>query len=189
MFSAGVLSIDLINDFKLVGFQAKFAPLRRPGFPPLKLSREGGRAIDIGVYEKVTIGKQTFRVHLWFATDKFRPSDISSKTKLLLLRALHRLLFSIRFGWLRRARLQKFLEEFPEDLHTALSREWGMDATIGYFIKNEFLEDLIELNFQGTLCPIPREAEEVLEGLYGENWRKPHKASRWTDYLRKPPRE
>jgi hypothetical protein len=68
-------------------------------------------------------------------------------------------------------------------LHNLLSRWWRLDGTVGYFIASEHLREIIFYDYFGTPCAIPREAEKVLAGLYGSDWRVPVQSKRWTDFL------
>ena len=187
LFSPGPNFVSLRGDFEKLGFEAQFAGLRRPGEAPIKFSRSGGRKIDLGVYELRSFGNREYWTHEWFATDKFRPETTFSRIGVLVLRVIHRLGYSSRVGLMKRLGLGTLLAPLFVHLHSFLSRAWSLDATVGYFIERSLLEDMVVFSYGDILCPVPRKAEQVLEALYGQDWRIPKKSLRWTDFLSFPP--
>lgn len=189
IFASELSLMSLVAVFESQGFHAKFAPLRRPGHPPLKLTRAGGRVVDIGIYDRMQIGQHEYWAHLWFSTDKVPPKSLMGKATVLGLRLAHRAGFRLSFSRRNLGGQSRKLGKTLLRLHTLLSRLTGFNDTVGYFIRGDHLTELTSFDFFGTSCPIPRQAEKVLTGLYGDDWKVPKKSQRWTDYLSSAPSE
>lgn len=187
LFSPGPDLCALRLEFEKLGFDGQFAGLRRPGYPPLKFSRPGGRKIDLGTYALKTFAGRQYWSHEWFETDKFRPQVTSRRLGIIVLRIIHRALFSSQVGLIKRVGLSKLCVPIFLRAHSSLSSAWSLDGTVGYYIERSLLDDLVDFKYGDIVCPVPRKAEQVLEALYGEDWRVPKKSIRWTDYLSLPP--
>lgn len=179
---------EIANTLADAGFSVSLNWLRRPGRPGLKLTRPGGRMLDISSYQLVEYGGERFWSRQWFTTDATPPTGLMPRGRFFILRLLHRGVLAAQWSQTGQAKHTSRFSLALSALHQTLSSRWGFGDTFGYFIPDSLLKNIAPVDCGGLPCPLPVEAEKVLEHLYGHSWRTPQSSAHWTQYFVDAPR-
>jgi len=174
--------------FTSAGFEVSANLLRRPWEQGLKITRPGGRVIDVSEYSRDRIDGQEVWTRQWYASDRNPPKTLGKKIPYHFLRLLHHLALMSRPRSEVFTRSPKGLSGLIAALHDRLGRWWGFDDRFGYFIPAALLVDFDTVSVAGVSCPVPRDAEAVLYHLYGDGWSTPTPSKHWTEYFISGPR-
>jgi len=139
-------------------------------FDQLSFDKLGGRRVDINFYQK-----QKLKNNQIVACNKygFPRNKLMSLIDALSLVEVYNGKYKIIIKNL------KFLKPLMKKLKIKLVKIGIFYKTAGYMQPIELLKNFKEIDFYGLKLRIPALAEEYLECVYGENWKKPIKNFTW----------
>lgn len=135
----------------------------------IHFERAGGRKVDINFYEE--FADPEFVCVLW------RVSRNSILTRLLVAIIEDNEVQTTTHAILRKI---KFLRIFALPLYRFLSKKNILHHYRGYINPKQYLENFKLKTYYGHECCIPADAEQILEFMYGVDWRTPITAYDWT---------